>query len=88
MWIWSFITFFMGTSGSSKNLGNDTDSKIGEENRSSTGAATGSGETASRRKIRTLHDGDEGADKRSAYYNGNQLDFEPKKGEELNGKEE
>ncbi|KAK6522108.1 hypothetical protein TWF281_002675 [Arthrobotrys megalospora] len=33
-----------------------------------------------RKRIRTLHDGD--GDKRSAYYNGNQLDFEPKKKEE------
>ncbi|KAK6341942.1 hypothetical protein TWF730_001425 [Orbilia blumenaviensis] len=32
-----------------------------------------------KKRIRTLHDGE--GDKRSAYYNGNQLDFEPKKKE-------
>ncbi|KAK6496341.1 hypothetical protein TWF481_002366 [Arthrobotrys musiformis] len=37
-----------------------------------------------KKRIRTLHDGD--GDKRSAYYNGNQLDFEPKKKKE--GEEE
>ncbi|KAF3941339.1 hypothetical protein ABW19_dt0203543 [Dactylella cylindrospora] len=47
---------------------------------SGTGAAASVGRDAVRQRIRTLHDGD--GDKRSAYYNGNQLDFEPKKEDE------
>ncbi|KAF3315016.1 hypothetical protein TWF173_004228 [Orbilia oligospora] len=64
---------------SGSNGGSDEDEGVTAASSASVSTPVVSRDVAKKR-IRTLHDGD--GDKRSAYYNGNQLDFEPKKKKE------
>ncbi|RVD90165.1 uncharacterized protein DFL_001141 [Arthrobotrys flagrans] len=91
--IWLMIKTFLGLHDPSANVvvGEKKDRKEksgssgGSEDEGVTAASSASVSTpvvsrdVAKKRIRTLHDGD--GDKRSAYYNGNQLDFEPKKKE-------
>ncbi|KAF3912674.1 hypothetical protein ABW21_db0203435 [Orbilia brochopaga] len=80
--VWLWIKTFLGLHNPSTHF------KIGETEMStsessdigssSSSSATHPSRDAARKRFGTLHDG-EGGDKRSAYYNGNQLDFEPRK---------
>ncbi|KAF3917315.1 hypothetical protein AA313_de0209919 [Arthrobotrys entomopaga] len=87
--IWLMIKTFLGLENPAASVivGEKEAPKSGDSSttsaESSSGSSASAAKDAARKRIRTLHDGDGG--KRSAYYNGNQLDFEPKKGDE--GKE-
>ncbi|KAJ6264131.1 UBX domain-containing protein [Drechslerella dactyloides] len=78
MSVWLMIKTFLGLHNPNASV------KVGnKEQPSSEGSESSSGSArpardAARKRFRTLHDGEDG-DKRSAYYNGNQLDFEPRK---------
>ncbi|KAK6502300.1 hypothetical protein TWF506_002883 [Arthrobotrys conoides] len=93
--IWLMIKTFLGLHNPSASVvvGGNKDRKKeksgsngGSEDEGVTAASSASVNTpvvsrdVAKKRIRTLHDGD--GDKRSAYYNGNQLDFEPKKKKE------
>ncbi|KAF3215832.1 hypothetical protein TWF679_003676 [Orbilia oligospora] len=94
--IWLMIKTFLGLHNPASNVvvGEKKDRKKeksgsnggSEEDEGVTAASSASVSTpvvsrdVAKKRIRTLHDGD--GDKRSAYYNGNQLDFEPKKKKE------
>ncbi|KAF3134593.1 hypothetical protein TWF569_010167 [Orbilia oligospora] len=94
--IWLMIKTFLGLHNPASNIvvGEKNDRKKeksgsnggSEEDEGVTAASSASVSTpvvsrdVAKKRIRTLHDGD--GDKRSAYYNGNQLDFEPKKKKE------
>ncbi|KAF3930212.1 hypothetical protein ABW20_dc0103120 [Dactylellina cionopaga] len=78
--VWLMIKTFLGmhNPNASVRVG-EKEKAESEDNISSeaTGSTPVVSRDAAKKRIRTLHDGD--GDKRSAYYNGNQLDFEPKK---------
>ncbi|EPS36863.1 hypothetical protein H072_9584 [Dactylellina haptotyla CBS 200.50] len=85
--VWLMIKTFLGMHNPNasvqvgekdKSQAGDSSESAGESGSSSSGNSAA--KDVARKRIRTLHDGDE--DKRSAYYNGNTLDFEPKKGDE------